>query len=286
MKRLRGCLRFGCLSFVVLMVIGGIGALITNETESATATAQAIRAGTRDAARAETRIAQAATASIIALTPTDTPTITLTASQTLTPSSTFTPTDTLSPTPTLTLTKSSTPTATLTPTITRTPTATIPPATLTAEVRAANASATAQERQSQQTQAAADRTSTAEVLFDNRTATAEYRSDQATLQAGYKRLDYREIRDKADAHLGEYVIVRGRVFNINGKDEFQMYFAGTYDDVYIKLRYYIPDGIYENSNVTVYAMVYGYSTGTNAFGAEVRFPVLIDGMILIDGYLQ
>ena len=190
------------------------------------------------------------------------------------------PTDTLTPTATLTAT------ATLTPTITLSPTVTIPPATLTAEVRAANASATAQERQKQQTQVAADRTSTAQVIYDNRTATASYRADQATLQAGYKRIDYREIRDKADAHLGEYVIVRGRIFNINGKDEFQMYFAGTYDGLYVKLRYYIPDGIYENSNVTIYGMVFGYSEGTNAFGAKIRFPVLIDGMILINGYLQ
>lgn len=263
-KLRRGCVRV-FLGFIALLACGLVGTIYTGiDTMNKNATA------TANTERGQTAIAMSrATASIIALTPTDTPTITLT------PSLTFTPSVTSTLTPTETSTSTLTSTATLTPSITPTPTATTIPATGTAAAVFAT-----------RTAVQADKVATQEELSANRTATAEAKAAEAALQAEYKTIDYRELRDFPDRHIGEKVIVRGRIFNIISEDTFQMFFEGTSEAVIVQLMYYIPEGIYKDSTVVVYGMGFGSMEGQNKFGATVSQPAINNAYLLINGKLQ
>jgi hypothetical protein len=91
----------------------------------------------------------------------------------------------------------------------------------------------------------------------------------------YGPIYWKELITYPEAHVGEKVQVRGRVFNINGDTELQIYIAGTYEAVYVVMQSSFSD-IYENDVITVYGIVAGENCGTNAFGAEICQPLLDD----------
>ena len=97
----------------------------------------------------------------------------------------------------------------------------------------------------------------------------------ATYLAEFTNIDYRELRDYADQHVGEKVCVRGRIFNIVSSDALQMYFAGTYDAIYIAFKDSF-SGIYENDTITVCGTVYGFYSFQNALGATISQPAIFD----------
>ena len=168
-------------------------------------------------------------------------------------SSTDAPAPTETPTPSRTATRTKTPT--------RTPP---PPATQTAAAVAVA-----------QTQGARHATATREAALAQRTASAQATAARATLIAQYSSIDYRELVNYADSHIGDKVQVRGRVFNINSDSELQMYFAGTYDALYVVMASPFT-GVYENDVITVYGTVLGENCGTNAFGGQICQPLLFD----------
>ena len=69
--------------------------------------------------------------------------------------------------------------------------------------------------------------------------------------------------------------MRGRVFNINGDTELQIWMGWTYDALYVIMREPFDD-IYEDDWIVVYGIVMGEDCGTNAFGGTVCQPVLMD----------
>lgn len=171
---------------------------------------------------------------------------------------TVTPTNTPinSPTPTLT------PTITSTPTITPTPTNTLTPTTTPTTTPTPNMTQTQQARINA-TQGA------------HATATRAAQYARATEIAQYEKISYKELVTYPNSHIGEMVWVEGRIFNINGNTELQMWLGWTYDAVYVVMREPF-SGIYENDWIKVYGIVYGETCGTNAYGGEVCQPVLID----------
>jgi len=184
------------------------------------------------------------------------------------------PADTPTPSLAPTLTASPIPTATITPTPppTNTPP---PPATQTAIAIqqahtqvALKATTTAQAIRE-------NKTATAQALNENKTATAQVKAETATALAAYLPIDWRELKDYADQHIGELVKVKIRVFNIISSTQLQGYFSGSYDAIVVEMRNPF-SGIYENDTITVYGIVYGNQCGTNAFGAQICQPALID----------
>lgn len=169
--------------------------------------------------------------------------------------------------------ETATPSATSSPTITptRTPTATktetptpVPPLTLTAEV--AQITATAKSAFATSTQQARE-------LAANSTATAQ--SAQKTLVAQYQPIARREIVTYADSYIGELVVIRGRVFNINGTQEVQIWIDDSFDAAYIVMAQPFRD-IYDNDFLIIYGEVYGEHCGTNSWGSTVCQPLIID----------
>ena len=180
------------------------------------------------------------------------------------------PTSTRSPTASATRTATSTSTATSTP---------LPPATQTALAIAGSRTSLAETAAANATVAAQAATSTRQALNAQRTQVARATAARATEIARYTQIDYRELINYADAHIGELVWVRGRVFNINSTEEFQMYFAGTYEALYVTTEDPF-SGLYENDVITVYGVVGGETCGTNAFGAEICQPLLIEAFFV------
>lgn len=171
--------------------------------------------------------------------------------ETLTSTSFPTVTNTLLPSATLTLTRTSTLTATLTPTVTDTATP-IPPATLTKQAENKSYTATAK----------------------SRTRTAESKNATATEVASYEEIYWKELATYPNNYKGQKVVVRGRVFNILG-NVVQIYFAGTYEALYVTLSK-PASGIYENNAITVYGVVSGKECFENAYGAEICQPAIED----------
>jgi len=122
------------------------------------------------------------------------------------------------------------------------------------------------------------RTGTAEAIKINRTETAEARGATATFVAEYKPMNFRELVNYADRHVGEKVLVRGRIFNIIDGETFQLYFEGTREAAVISSL--TPISFYENDFVTVYAIVAGFFKGTNAFGGTIKQPLLVGVSII------
>jgi len=176
-----------------------------------------------------------------------------------TQSPTFTVTYTLTPSETPTRTSTSTRTVTPTKTDTATP---LPPATLTAEAIAAT-----------RTQASEKATATREAIVKGVTATARARSSRATLVAQYEPISGKELQSYANQHIGEKVYFEGRVFNIAGTREFQMYYGWTYDAVYVKTSSAF-SGLYEDNYITVYGVVGGEECFTNVYNAEICQPLI------------
>ena len=81
------------------------------------------------------------------------------------------------------------------------------------------------------------------------------------------------------------VKLEGKVFNV-GTDFFQINVrkpgGSAYDTIAVTVTYLVitrPSGIYEDTNVTIYGMVFGRQEGTNAFGATIS-QLWIDAAII------
>jgi hypothetical protein len=136
----------------------------------------------------------------------------------------------------------------------------------------ANVTATAAMLGETRTQVMFDRTATADTIAMDRTSTVEARDATRTFVAQYKPIAVGELVSYADRHIGEDVVIRGRVFNIIDGQTFQMFIGGS-NAVYVQLSEPMT-GIYEDDQVTVYGTVLGYVEGTNAFGGTVKQPHL------------
>jgi hypothetical protein len=103
------------------------------------------------------------------------------------------------------------------------------------------------------------------------TALAEAAQATAAERAKYKEIDWRELKSYAKNHTGEYVIIRGPIFNIIDDMTFQMHFSGTSEAAFVSMEEAFT-GIYEDTSVTVYGVIEGTKCGENGFGAEICQP--------------
>ena len=167
---------------------------------------------------------------------------------------TWTPTPENSPTPTRTPTKTPTPTITPTPTNTATITPT-PNATQTK-------------------QAIINATQGADA-----TATEVARIAKATEIAQYNTIDKKELLTYADQHAGEKIRIEGRIFNINGNTELQIWLGWSYDAAYIIMREPF-SGVYEDDWITVYGEIRGEECFENFAGGTTCQPIIIDAFYI------
>ena len=192
--------------------------------------------------------------------------------------------------PTSTRTHTSTPSLSPSPTATETP---LPPATLTAVAQAStatqvaanstatydsynqNLTSTAAARFATSTKSASNATATRDSLNRRATGTALVINNRKTEIAGYSPIARKELVTYPDNHKGEKVVIRGRIFNINGNTELQIWIDDSFDAAYIVMSSSF-SGIYENDYITIYGTVWGENCGENAYGAEVCQPLLVD----------
>jgi LSD1 subclass zinc finger protein len=164
--------------------------------------------------------------------------------------------------------------------------------TATANSKNAAKTATQAARNSALTATSTSVTATAEAKNIARTATQAVKNDIATSTsiaktatkvsgnatateiASYKEINWRELATYPEDHIGEKVIVRGVIFSVVSKSEFQMWFSGTYESCYVSMLYEYT-GLYEDIRVVVYGIVAGKVCGTNAFGVEVCAPSIV-----------
>ena len=177
-----------------------------------------------------------------------------------TPYPTYTPYPTQTPwiklvTPTASPTPLNTPTETSTPTITFTPTKT--------------ATSTSTPNSTKTQQAIANATKGAHA-----TATKLAQYAKATQIAQYEEVPTKDLVTYPDKYKNKKIKIRGRVFNINSNEEFQMWAGWSYDAVYVYMLKPFDD-IYEDNWVTVYGTVEGENCGTNVYGGEVCQPLII-----------
>jgi hypothetical protein len=165
----------------------------------------------------------------------------------------------IGPTDTFTIT----PTVTITPTITPTNTP-LPPATLTAI-----------SKYSTYTQVSENLTSTASKVSSNKTSTASSIRATATELAKYEAIDWRELVNYPQNLVGKYIKIHGRVFNIAGPSDFQMFVGNKFDAVYVKTRDPL-SGLYEDDWIWIYGIGANTVCGTNTFGAEICQPLISD----------
>ena len=177
--------------------------------------------------------------------------------------------------PTLSQTPSSTPIPTSTPTL--------DPLTATALFEeqatqiAANAIATDQAKNTIATSTASANNALATVNAMNMTATArqETANLNATEIAQYTSIDPNELITHPNDHIGESVVVRGRVFYVINNTDFQIWLDGvSYEPVHIAMVNPYND-IFENNSVTVYGIVAGEACGTNISGGQVCQPQIV-----------
>ena len=180
-----------------------------------------------------------------------------------------------------TLTPAVSPTPSRTPTHTSTPT--LDPLTATALFEeqstqiAANTTATDQEKNTIATSTASANHALATVNAMNMTATArqEIANLNATEIAQYTSIDPNELITHPNNHIGESVIVRGRVFYVINNTDFQIWLDGvSYEPVHIAMVNPYSD-IFENNFVTVYGIVAGEACGTNISGGNVCQPQIV-----------
>jgi hypothetical protein len=200
--------------------------------------------------------------------PSNTPFNTYTPYPTNTPYRTFTPFPTYTIPPTQTarvVTPTSTPTPKFTPTDTSTPT------------RTSTSTKTPNATQTQQAfinaTKGADATATKAAQYAGATATKAVQNAKATEIAQYEKIDIKELVTYADSHVGEKVWVDGRIFNINGNTELQIWLGWTYDAAYIVMREPF-SGLYEDNWITVYGEILGETCFENAYGADTCQPAL------------
>jgi hypothetical protein len=158
-------------------------------------------------------------------------------------------TPTNSPTPLFTSTATSTPTITYTPT--RTPTATSTPNATKTQRAIANATNVA-----------------------HATATKQAQLARATEIAQYVEIPIKHLVTYPDRYKNQKVKVRGRVININGDTEFQMWVGWSYNAIYVVMHKSFDD-IYEDNWITVYGTVGGEHCGENADGGQVCQPLIM-----------
>ena len=92
--------------------------------------------------------------------------------------------------------------------------------------------------------------------------------ETATDIALYKPISAQELVTYPDNHIGEFVFIQGRIFNIIGNTDLQMYVGSGYDAVYVQMQDPFR-GIYKDDYITVYGIVAGTNCGTNAFGGQI-----------------
>jgi hypothetical protein len=188
------------------------------------------------------------------------PTYTLQPTYTIQP--TYTALPTYTPQPPVVVTATSSPTPIFTPTDTSTPTITPTPTKTPTSTPTPNATKTQQ--------AIVNATKGA-----NATATRMAANAQATEIAQYKDITSKELQSYAVQHTGEKVRIKGRVFNIVGTTEFQMYYGWTYDAVYVKTASSFM-GLYEDDFITVYGTIGGNNCFKNTYNADICQPLLED----------
>lgn len=104
--------------------------------------------------------------------------------------------------------------------------------------------------------------------------TARAKSARATEIAKYVKINAKELVTYPDSHTGEMVVIRGRIFNINSNEEFQIWIDGaSHEAVYVVMAQPYDD-LFENNYVTIYGLVAGENCGTNSFGAEICQPLI------------
>jgi len=151
---------------------------------------------------------------------------------------------------------------------------------LTATQKLINATFTKEAQNLTATQRNLDATSTRDTInatstsrADDYLATKTAIASTAQFFKEYKTIDYRELVGYAEDHIGDKVVVRGRVFNIL-RDGFQVYFQGTYEAFVVVAGGQELGGkrLYDNDPVTVYGTVDGYFKGTNSYGGSIEQP--------------
>ncbi len=105
------------------------------------------------------------------------------------------------------------------------------------------------------------------------TATLLPKFAAATEIASFNLIDFRELRDYPENHIGEKVCLKGRVFNVNPPTEFQMYVGDTYDDAYIVTETEF-SGLYRDDPVFICGISANNKTFKNALGAQVSTPLI------------
>lgn len=244
----------------------------------------------------------------LALAATQTAAVTNTPLPTATDTATPTPTDTATPTATATPTNTPTPTVTRTPTKTPIPTATSTPAGPLVSLKqgARLREGPGLDHQSISTVRSGQQVSVIERIDDGTwykvqrldvreagwvsadllnltniaavsqlpvatpsptpTATPDPRGE-------YSEMDIRELDAYTDKYRGDKIKLRGRVFNVMS-DGVQI-FVGSYAVV---ISIYdldiLPEGVYEDTWITVYGRVAGIDTFTNVYGGTVSQPMV------------
>jgi hypothetical protein len=89
-------------------------------------------------------------------------------------------------------------------------------------------------------------------------------------------VDRRDFVTYADKYKGQYVVISGIVFNINGNTQLQLFMGGDYNSPVYVISARSFDDIYKDDDVVVYGTAYGMDCNlTNSFGstmcqAEIR----------------
>lgn len=91
----------------------------------------------------------------------------------------------------------------------------------------------------------------------------------------YSNIDSRDLITYPERHIGKYVQLSGRVFNVIGDNDFQIYLGDNGNDAVFVNSPKRLNGVYENSKVRIRGMVYGFHTGKNSFGGEIRQPLIV-----------
>lgn len=106
------------------------------------------------------------------------------------------------------------------------------------------------------------------------------------IRGEYVEMDIRELEAYASRYIGDKVKLRGEVFNIMG-DGLQMWVrepgGGSLDNVAVVVTWIdnqvLPDQVYEDTWITVYATVLGTYSGTNAYGGTIEQPWVLADII-------
>jgi hypothetical protein len=99
---------------------------------------------------------------------------------------------------------------------------------------------------------------------------------EEALGAEYAEVDVRELEIRGDDYIGESIRLRGQIFNIMA-DGVQIWVQSPSGRVAVAIAMEpsdLPEGVYENSYITVYGIGGGTVEGENAFGGTVSQPLL------------